>query len=169
MQDAFKFYFYDKILISKNKVLYSPSKTGRKNNVFNQKQLKKIMDIGGILLYVLPATYLFLSATLFQFSILTDLSKAVQSQIPNQVYQQESTAIIPNTLLTDSRQKEESPLIPVSKSIYLYFLVMTSLILAVIVLSLFGQILRYQLVSFYQFFSPPQLRLCVPQFRAPPF
>lgn len=136
--------------------------------MLNQKQVKKILDVGGILLYVVPAAYLFLSATLFQFSILTDLTKAVQSQIPNPVYQQESTAIIPNTLFTDSQQKEESPLIPASKSIYLYFLVMTSLILAVIVLSLFGQSLRYQLISFYLFFSPPQLRLCIPQFRAPP-
>ncbi len=126
------------------------------------------MDVGGILLYVLPAAYIFLSATLFQFSILTDLTKAVQSQIPNPVYQLESTEIIPNTLPADSQQKEDSPLIPASKSIYLYFLVMTSLILAAIILSLFGQSLHYQLISFYQFFSPPQLRLCVPQFRAPP-
>lgn len=133
-----------------------------------QKQIKKILDVGGILLYVLPAAYLFLSATFFQFTILTDLTKAVQSHIANPVYHQDYPVIAAEPLNLPAQQQEKSPLVPASKSIYLYFLVMTSLVLTVIILTLFGQRLHYRLIPFYQFFSPPLLRLCVPQLRAPP-
>ncbi len=136
--------------------------------MLNQKQLKKILDVGGILLYVIPAAYLFLSATLFQFTILTDLTKAVQGRMPNPAYHQDYPVIVADELLNPFEQDEKSPLVPASKSIYLYFLVMTSLILSVIILTLFGQNLHYRLIPFYQFSFPPLLRLCIPQFRAPP-
>ena len=136
--------------------------------MLNQKQIKKILDVGGILLYVIPAAYLFLSATLFQFTILTDLTRAVQGQMPNPAYHQDYPVFAADSPFNPAEQKEKSPLIPASKSIYLYFLVMTSLILSVIILTLFGQNLHYRLILFYQFVLPPIRLLCVPQFRAPP-
>lgn len=136
--------------------------------MLNQKQIKRISDIGSILLYVLPAAYLFLSATLFQFSILTDLTKALQKQIPNPAYQNEQPVLIANAPIDLLATDETSPLIPASKSIYLYFLVMTALILTVVILSIFGQNLHYFLVPFYQFFFPPTARIFTPHLRAPP-
>lgn len=133
-----------------------------------RKQFQKIWDVGSILLYVLPAAYIFLSAAFFQFSILTDITKALQLQNFTRSISTPITHEISIVAPIDPDSVKTYPAIPSSKSLYFYFLTMASIILIAVVIRISFSRLSNLLKSFYRYYTPPLIFAYTPHLRAPP-
>ncbi len=133
-----------------------------------RKRIEKIWDVGSILLYVLPAAYIFLSATFFQFSILTDVTKALQLKHISQSISTPVNHEMPVLTPADPSSDSSYPAVPSSKSLYFYFLTMASLILVAVIIRLSFARLSYLLKNFYLYYSPPLIYVYSPNLRAPP-